>query len=206
LRWTVLVPVKGLPQAKSRLAEATRSDADHAQLVQAIRADTLRAVGNAQGVARVVLITDRAAADGSPANDLMLVQTRPGLNEAIEQGAGYAAGRWPTDGIAALVGDLPALTAAELDDALNLAAGYRRSFVPDSEGIGTSMLAAVPGVALRPRFGTDSAARHSSDADRLDAGPGLRQDVDTPGDLNAARALGLGPATEAVLAVVACLH
>lgn len=181
--------MKSLPEAKSRLLPASSDAAAHRRLVEAIRADTVAAAGAADGVARVLLVTDRPGPAGA------LVQTRPGLNAALAEAAEHAANRWPEDGVAALVGDLPALQSAELADALALAAAHPRSFVSDAPGTGTTLLAARPGTPLQPAFGVESATRHASAATPLDAAPGLRHDVDTADDLVAAADLGLGPAT-----------
>ena len=183
-----MVPLKVLPSAKSRLAVSLTVE-QHARLVEAIRADTLRA---ARAVGRVLVVAD---APGAGAD---LVQTTPGLNGALRDAAAHAQVHWPADGIAALVGDLPAVQADEL--ATVLATAPARGFVPDASGTGTTMLLAAPGAAFAPRFGAGSAARHAADATALEAGPGLRCDVDTIEDLHAARELGLGPATAAVLA------
>jgi 2-phospho-L-lactate guanylyltransferase len=188
--WTILVPLKVLPNAKSRLAAALPS-AQHAELVEAIRADTLAA---ARAVARVVVVAD------GPTRDADLVQHSPGLNGALRDAADYVRARRPAAPVAALVGDLPAARANELAAALAAAGAYRRSFVPDAAGSGTTLLAAQAGVPLDPQFGPDSAARHESAAARLLAGPGLRCDVDTVEDLHEAESLGVGPATAAVLA------
>jgi 2-phospho-L-lactate/phosphoenolpyruvate guanylyltransferase len=194
VQWTVLVPVKALPAAKSRLAGFS-ADADaHARLVYAIRDDTLRAVRTAPGVARVVRISDTADVDHE------LLQRRPGLNAALAEGARHARHRWPSDGVAALVGDLPALTSAELGRTLAAAAEHETAFVADTAGTGTTLLTALPSARLDPRFGRDSAARHGTHATALPAGPGLRQDVDTADDLRAALLLGVGPRTLAALA------
>lgn len=190
----MIVPVKALPRAKSRLIEATADADGHAALVRAIRADTIAAAHDAEPVSRVVVIAD---APGSYDHDV-LVQSRPGLNEALAEASRYAAEHWPGDGVAALVGDLPALTAAELTEALTIAADHRRAFVPDAESTGTTLLTARPGVPLEPRFGAGSAARHAVRAIRLSAGPGLRTDVDTPDDLRRAEQVGLGSHTSAV--------
>lgn len=163
----------------------------HAELVRAIRTDT---VAVARRVARVVVVAD------APSPEADLVQRGAGLNGALRDGAAYAARRWPPDGVAALVGDLPALREQELTAALDAAYEHPRSYIPDAAGTGTTLLAAGPGVALNPQFGVESAARHASAAVRLDAGPGLRHDVDTTEDLDAVEALGVGPATAAVLA------
>jgi len=193
MRWTIVLPVKTLPAAKTRLLSASASPAAHRRLVEAVRADTLSAASAADGVARVLIVTDRAGLPDA------LVQIRPGLNPALTEAAEHAAREWPADGVVALVGDLPALRPDELAAALIAAAAHPRSFVPDAEGTGTTLLAARPGVALQPAFGTGSAARHGSIAVALDAGPGLRRDVDTAADLRAAAAVGLGPATAAEL-------
>jgi 2-phospho-L-lactate guanylyltransferase len=196
VRWTVLIPAKSLPEAKSRLLGATADPAAHARLVLAIRADTMAAARSTAGVDRIVVITDRpAASDG----DRVLVQSRPGLNTALREGAAYAAAHWPDDGVAALVGDLPALRPAELAAALALAAAQLRAYVPDAAGTGTTLLTAAPGEPLRPAFGAGSAARHGGAAAALAAGAGLRNDVDTGADLRAALALGVGPATGAAI-------
>ena len=194
VRWTVLVPVKALPSAKSRLAGFS-ADADaHARLVHVIREDTLRAARDAPGVARVVRIGDTADVEHE------LLQGRPGLNAALTDGARHARDRWPDDGVAALVGDLPALTSAELGRTLAAAAEHETAFVPDAFGTGTTLLTARPPATLDPHFGPGSAARHGAHAAALPAGPGLRQDVDTADDLRAALLLGVGPRTLAALA------
>lgn len=199
MRWTVVIPAKALPAAKSRLLPATADPAAHRALVRAIRADTLAAARVAEGVARVVVVVDRPAAE-APAGVLVHVQSAPGLNPALAEAAGRAARDWPADGVAALVGDLPALRAAELAAALAAAATHPRSFVPDAAGTGTTLLAAGPGTPLGPRFGSGSAARHRAVAAELAAGPGLRHDVDTLEDLISAAELALGPHTAAVVA------
>jgi 2-phospho-L-lactate guanylyltransferase len=193
VEWTVLVPVKALPAAKSRLAGFSADAGAHARLVQAIRDDTLRAARDAPGVARVVRIGD------SPDVEHDVLQQRRGLNAALAEGARLARDRWPADGVAALVGDVPALTSAELASALAAAAEHPSGFVSDAAGTGTTLLTAQPGAAFDPRFGPGSAARHATAAAALPAGPGLRQDVDTADDLRAALLLGVGPNTVAAL-------
>jgi 2-phospho-L-lactate guanylyltransferase len=195
VRWTVVIPVKGLPAAKSRLLPASVDAAAHRTLVEAIRADTVTAARAADPVARIVLVSDQPR----PGTDV-LVQTRPGLNAALAEAATHAARSWPADGVAALVGDLPALRSDELADALRAAAHYPRAHVPDAAGSGTTLLTAIPGIALEPSFGPGSAARHGRHSVPIEGRPGLRHDVDTADDLAAAGALGVGAATAAVLA------
>jgi 2-phospho-L-lactate guanylyltransferase len=110
-------------------------------------------------VARILLVTDRPSLAG---RDPVLVQFRPGLNAALREGADYAATQWPADGVAALVGDLPALRPEELAETLARAAEHPRGYVPDAQGTGTTMLTAVADQPLRPAFGAGSAARHAA--------------------------------------------
>jgi 2-phospho-L-lactate guanylyltransferase len=160
-----------------------------------MRRDTAHAARNAATVARVLVVADRS---GDPTADL--VQTLPGLNEGLSEAASFAAQRWPTDGIAALVGDLPALHSEELAAALADAADHPRAFVADAAETGTTLLTARPGVPLRPAFGRGSAARHARHAVAVSGGPGLRTDVDTVEDLSQAELLGFGLSTRSVTA------
>jgi 2-phospho-L-lactate/phosphoenolpyruvate guanylyltransferase len=195
MRWTVLVPLKSLPAAKSRLASTLGADGRphlHAALVEAMRADVLRAARATPQVARVLVVSDQPGAGD-------LAQRSPGLNGALRDGAEYSSAHWPADGIAALVGDVPALHPEELAAALDSAAQHAAAFVPDAAATGTTLLTARPGTPLTPEFGAGSAHRHGRHAAALhDAGAGLRQDVDTAADLDAALALGVGPATGAL--------
>jgi 2-phospho-L-lactate guanylyltransferase len=119
-----------------------------------------------------------------------------GLNPALVHGAratGAAA-------VAALSSDLPALRPGELTAALAAAQGAPRCFVADAQGTGTTLLTAV-GTDLAPAFGAGSAQRHAAGGAVPLTGtwPGLARDVDTPGDLRAALALGVGRHTAALL-------
>ena len=202
MHWTVLIPAKSLPAAKSRLAPRAADAAGHARLVDAIRADTVSAALATPAVARVLVVVDHPGATVPPGAQVV-VQRRPGLNAALADAAADAADRWPDEGVAALLGDLPALRPDELADALHQAAGFDAGYVPDAEGTGTTMLTASAGGALRPQFGAGSAGRHAAGAQLIEAGPGLRRDVDTAADLAAAADIGLGTETRRELGAAA---
>ena len=195
--WSVLIPVKMLAQAKSRLAGL--AGPRRAELALALACDTVTAVLACEAAARVIVITDDQEASGALAGLGALVipdEPRDGLNAALRHGAAYAAARWPGCGTAALSADLPALRPAEIGRALRAASAWPSAFVADAAGDGTTLYTAAPQVAFRPAFGPGSRARHAAGgAAELDlAGiPGLRRDVDTPADLRGAVALGLGP-------------
>lgn len=193
--WHVVVPVKDTAHGKSRLARAVGSD--RAQLSAAIATDTLAAVVEAVGAERLVLVTGDAGLASTWRSHGVHVLADPGrgLNEAVSVGMRHAGAGAP---VAALLGDLPALDAASLHSALDAAAALGESFVPDADGTGTVLRC---GRDFRPRFGSDSAARHEADgALRLELPlPRLRVDVDDARSLSQARRVGLGPATRAVL-------
>jgi 2-phospho-L-lactate guanylyltransferase len=207
VHWTVVIPAKALPEAKSRLAAMSSSPSAHRRLVEAIRSDTVAATLACDVVARVVLVVDRLT-DEPVLDDrvVVLVQGTSGLNAAVADGARHAFEGWPTDGVAALVGDLPALRPEELSVALSAAAEHASAYVPDASGTGTTMLAVTPGHEIVPAFGLGSAARHARTAIAIEtAGASLRTDVDTADDLHDAVDLGLGPATCAELVAAGVL-
>lgn len=198
-RWTVVMPVKRLGAAKSRLRGALPG-VPHEELALALAADTLRAARACPAVAGVLVVTDdarvRAAADAAGAR--VAADPGAGLNAAFRHGAAVAG---PRAAVAGLTADLPALRPAELAAALHATQGVR-GYVADAPGGGTVLLAAPAGVPLAPRFGPGSAAAHAASGALPLAGdwPSLRRDVDTPADLAAAAGLGLGPRTAALLA------
>ncbi|TDC30163.1 2-phospho-L-lactate guanylyltransferase [Micromonospora sp. 15K316] len=199
-RWAVVVPVKPLTVAKSRLRGALPG-VPHEELALALAADTVRAARACPLVADVLLVTDDARV-GAVARELgaRVLPDLPaaGLNAAFRYGAEAAGTGW----VAGLTADLPALRPAELADALRAAQDgpTARRYVADAPGDGTVLLTAPPGVDLEPRFGLRSAAAHAASGALPLTGewPSLRRDVDRPADLAAAARLGLGPRTAAL--------
>lgn len=204
MRWTVVVPVKRLALAKTRLHTAGRDDRDHRALALALAVDTVGAALTCPTVDRAVVVTDDDQA-GQALRPLgaAVVADEPdaGLNPALVHGATHATRLAPGNGVAVLSADLPALRPAELAEALRVAAGYPRSFLPDAAGTGTTLLTAGPGVALDPHYGPDSrtAHRRSGAVELAGDWPSLRRDVDTPADLAEAATLGLGRATRTLV-------
>jgi 2-phospho-L-lactate/phosphoenolpyruvate guanylyltransferase len=207
VQWSVVVPAKRLADAKTRLRPVTADLPDaaaaHAELVLALLADTVEAALRCSAVDAVLVVTDDPAA-------VRVVRRLGAATVADEPGAGLNAalahGADLLDGpVAALSSDLPALRPAELAAALAAAASSPRAFVADAQGRGTTLLTAA-GVPLEPRFGADSAAAHAAGgAVRMDGDwPGLRRDVDTPADLEAAVGIGVGRHTSAVRGHAAC--
>lgn len=196
----LVIAVKRLAAAKTRLAPVF-SSATRESVVLAMLMDTISAASAVSALSAVTVVTpdDDAAAAARRLGARVLVDPTPQghrnpLNNAIA--AAEASVREETPNVVALQGDLPALQPQELAEAIAAAREYRRSFVGDRHGTGTSALFAF-GVALDPQFGPDSAQRHrhSGAIELTGAWPGLRCDIDTPDDLLVARRLGVGMAT-----------
>ena len=209
LNWSLVIPVKVLAQAKSRLTGL--ADHSRSEFALAMAADTIAAAVEAETVAAVVVVTDDPEVGdiGAELGAIVVADTpQAGLNEALVHGAGYSEQRWPDRGRAGLAGDLPALKPAELTAALAASARVGAAFVPDAAGTGTTLYAAPPGARFSPQFGPASRDRHLAagvvelTAVELALGEliGLRRDVDTMADLRAAARIGLGPRTRALAA------
>ncbi len=205
MQWTLVVPVKSLARAKSRLAD-TAGDGVRPGLALAFAEDTVAAALACPAVADVAVVTDDARAGRAlAALGAAVVPEEPGggLNTALAHGAAVVRAARPGVSVAALNADLPALRPAELARVLAAAGAFPRAFLPDAAGIGTTLLAAAPDRELAPAFGPDSRARHRASGAaelRLASVDSVRQDVDTGADLRAALALGVGPRTAAVAA------
>jgi 2-phospho-L-lactate guanylyltransferase len=197
----ILVPVKALAQAKSRLTDL--GEGVRGALVLAMLEDVLTAATEAR-VGSVAVVSADAAYDalleryGVP----RVPDAGDGYNEAVEAALALEPAR-DADAVLVLPGDLPGLRS---DDVRALAAALEDAGVvaaPSLDG-GTSALGLRPPRSMRPRFGLHSFAAHREGARarglrftevRRD---GLLVDVDSRADLVAV-ADRAGPATAAVL-------
>jgi 2-phospho-L-lactate guanylyltransferase len=210
VEWVVVVPVKPAARGKSRLAGLLTDD-ERADLVRAMALDTIAAARAASGVRRVVVVTADGplrdalrAQDGPPVT--VVDEPAPGpdpLNAAVRAGADAARRLEPDAGVAALLGDVPALEPDDLAAGLLEAARHERALVADAAGTGTTLVTAAPGSGLEPRFGTGSARAHVEAGHvrlRVPESSSVRHDVDVPADLRAVEQRGAGPRTSAWLA------
>lgn len=203
LDWTVVMPVKSLAAAKSRLAHPS----PHA-LSLAFLLDALDAVLATPGVAEVIVVTadpEVMAVASDAGCRIVDDHGHPGINAAAAWGAAH---RGADRGVAVTVSDLPCLTPAACETALRLAAQHATSFLPDADGQGTTMWFGTPGHDVRTCFGVGSRAAHTGagavdlvvqhpgDADALLP---ARRDVDTLADLTDARRVGVGAHCRALL-------
>ncbi|MEV0212357.1 NTP transferase domain-containing protein [Micromonospora sp. NPDC050695] len=190
-RWAVVVPVKRLAAAKSRLRGALPG-VPHEELALALAADTLRAVLACPAVAEVRVVTDDArVAAVARATGARVLADEPdsGLNAAFRHGAAAGPAGW----VAGLTADLPALRPAELAAAL-LAAEKPAAESPGrllaaespgpllaAESPGPLLAAESPGPRLAAQTGWDGVRRFVPDAPGggtvlLTAAPGVALD------------------------------
>ena len=198
-----MVPIR-LQAAKTRLS--TRPAPLRETLMVAMALDVIAAVRACPHISDIRIIGDDRAhellIDTADRPDAVTFLKDPGdgLNGALTAGSRGISGP-----VAALLADLPCLTADLLTRVLT-AWPDQRAIVSDAEGIGTTMLMASSGQLLRPHFGPRSRAAHISDGavDIADRFPGefagLRRDVDSEVGLWDAQRIGLGPHTASLLA------
>lgn len=203
MSWTVVIPVKRLDAAKTRLGSP--DDPRRPELALAFALDVIDACRRASSVGTVIVVTDDdEVIAGAPGVTICPEPLGGGLNAAIRAGAVLAEGP-----VVALAGDLPCLTPAGLDAVLRDAARHPRTLLSDSEGSGTAMLLAHDPAGLDPRFGIGSRSAHvQAGSIDLVEDPSTelrthlasaRRDVDTPDDLRDALAIGVGAHTSELL-------
>ena len=154
--FALLVPVKALSLAKSRLSVTAASDRE--PLMRAFALDAIAAASQSPAVSQVHVVTDDPGFEVDGA--LRLPDEGDGdLNRALHHASLRVRLADPDLAVAAMCADLPSLRTEDLTDALS--AGLTpRWFVADAAGTGTTLLAAGPGVdlaaALRCRVGPSS--------------------------------------------------
>ncbi len=209
-RIVVLVPVRGLENAKARLGEALDAEERRA-LVERLLVRTVTAAAATPGVATVVVVSpDREVLERAAGIGAVGVAQRGGdLNDGLAEGRAWAE-RAGADAVLVIPVDLPAVTPGAIADVISGArdlaaaeAGAGRGArplvvaVPDRAETGTNVLLLAPPRAIPFRFGAASRAAHAAAAAAAQAayrevGGPLALDLDTPDDLLAAEAAGLG--------------
>jgi 2-phospho-L-lactate/phosphoenolpyruvate guanylyltransferase len=196
-RVRIIVPHRGLPAAKTRLAPVLDPE-ERIVLARTLLSGVLRVAR--QAAEDVVVISPAAALEevATDAGARLEVQRGMGLNQGLDQARAQALDEG-VQVLAVLHGDLPNLSA---DDVLALLAavdGDRGvAIAPDRGGVGTNGLALRPPGIIGFRFGAGSFAAHLAEAQAAGQQPavirrpGLAFDLDTPEDL--ARWLELGDA------------
>jgi 2-phospho-L-lactate guanylyltransferase len=190
LKATAVLPVKRFGAAKQRLAAGV-DDERRPELVAAMLADVLEAIGEARSVERTIVVTSEPRAEElAIAAGTELV---PDPDEGGHSGAALAgvarAQELGANAVVLLPGDCPLLDGRELERLLTGMPERYVAIVPDRHGTGTNALALAPPDVIPPAFGEGSCARHVDAARRagvpfaVEELPSLALDLDTPADV-----------------------
>lgn len=193
-----LVPVRGLPAGKRRLA-AELSIEQRNSLVRAMLDDVVAALLQAESIDRVVICSRDAAAheeaDRLGVDFLDQADQRPGYNAAVARAQAEFA-----EAAALLVApaDVPLITPDAVDLVVAAAPDGEAVVVAPAHNGGTNALFLRPPGVIRPAFGPSSARAHAQAAAAAgEAGVPFRQtqidvwayDIDTPADLEHLKAV-----------------
>ena len=187
---TAVLPVKRFEAAKQRLATGI-DEQRRRQLVEAMVADVLEAIGRARTIERTIVVTgdpiaqELAAEVGAevvpdPADAGHIEAAQAGIVRAEAEGARC---------VVLLPGDCPLLDPRELDRLLTGVPDHFVGIVPDRHGPGTNALVLSPPDAIVPSFGEGSCARHVAAARQagipfeVEKLATLGLDLDTPADI-----------------------
>lgn len=182
--------MKRFGAAKQRLAAGV-DDERRPELVAAMLADVLEAIGRARSVERTIVVTSEPRAEemaAAAAAELVPDPDEGGHSGAALAGVAHAQGLG-ADCVVLLPGDCPLLDDRELERLLTGMPERYVAIVPDRHGTGTNALALAPPDAIRPAFGEGSCARHVSAARQagipfaVEELASLALDLDTPADV-----------------------
>jgi len=204
-----LVPVRGLPAGKTRLAALLTVDQRN-RLVRAMLADVVAALRASAGITGVTIVSGDDAA-GRVAAELGVGFLRQpqdvlGLNAGLAWAQRALADR---EAVLIVPADLPLVMPADVDLLLRaLPDGPAVGIAPSRDGGTNGLLLRPPGV-IAPHYGPESARRHAEAAAEVGVparrveSEGWRLDLDAPEDLGRLLALAHeGVATQ----TVACLR
>lgn len=193
-----VVPVRGLPAGKRRLAALFDAEQRNA-LVRAMLEDAVNALRGAETLDRVVICSrDAAAREEAAALEVEFLDQAalaPGYNRAVAHAQrAFAA----AETLLVVPADMPLLTPAAVDLLVGTAPEGEAVVVAPAHNGGTNGLLLRPPEVIKPAFGPSSARAHAQAAAAAGAmGVPFRAadidvwawDVDTPADLRELRRL-----------------
>lgn len=191
MKLAIVVPIKQLEAAKSRLGEALDPE-ERMELAAQMLRRTLRVVAAAEIAACVAVITPDEAvfAIACEMRVTAIRQRSGGLNHALELGRRWAISQHVA-ALLVLPADLPLLTAQDLINLRDMSTRHSIVIAPDRNGSGTNALLLQPPEAIPFCFGLDSYRLHLAAAEAagvvaysyMEVGTGL--DLDMPEDIAA---------------------
>ncbi len=185
----VIIPVKRLDNAKSRLSSLLTDD-ERKQFCIKMLEDVLRTVKSTRRIHEVVVVSRDPAV-------LRIAETfgmayfkegKTGLNEAVSEAIGWCVERGATS-VLVLPADIPLVTPTDLNRMLSLGEKASMVIFPSRSGKGTNALLLTPPNASPTFYGPSSFQRHVQEAlkrkislRRLRS-PRIALDIDTIEDL-----------------------
>jgi 2-phospho-L-lactate guanylyltransferase len=182
----IVVPVKPLAQAKSRLG-AVLSPGERALIMRGMLDRVIAAAREIAAVSVVTADAEIAARVRGSGADVIDEREVRGLNAAARLGVGHLRHAAETS-VMVLAADLPDITAGALKAMARRARPDAVVIAPSRDG-GTNGLILCPRLEFRFAYGPDSFERHRREATRLGLevvvhdSPALRVDIDWPADL-----------------------
>jgi len=190
MRGILLIPVKGLSNAKQRLAAAL-DQARRSRLAEAMLRDVMTAAAGVRSRIDVALVTGdhRAHKLAAEFNFQVIEDTRnESETAAIEMATAWCEAQG-YDTTIVIPGDIPLARAEELDQVLDAAPREGAVFVPAYDRRGSNCILRRPASIIPLHFGNDSflphceAMRHTGKPLIVLEMPGIGLDIDNPHEL-----------------------
>jgi len=201
VKLAIVVPVKSPRRAKHRL-EAVLTEPDRERLAATMARDVFHVVAGLWDYGRFVISDDPEVLEEGRrfGLDPLIDRVSQGQSAAVQQGFAAA---WERGYTAALTipGDVPGVTAIELEELCTYRPEIEVVLAPDRDRLGTNGLRLVPPHAITLRFGEDSYNLHRAEAVRAHRSfavhvvAGLEHDLDRPEDIASFVQLGRDTAT-----------
>ncbi len=214
MKTSAIIPVKPFRAAKSRLSSIL-SLAQRSQLAEAMLHDVLSAVGAAESIGEIFVVTSdpQAAFVAGRFGARVIEDTAAELNGALAAAQLWIAKNRPAGSHLVLPADLPAATSRDIDGLSTMLGGPDSAvIVPAHDGDGTNAILSGYDAAISFSFGPGSFQRHVNTA----FGAGLNvvtpyikhlgHDLDRPQDINAILELAEGTQTAQWLSTLPALR
>ena len=198
-----IVPVKGLAEAKKRLANYL-GPSERKRLVLAMLADVLSALHRSRIFVEILIISPDESIEGEAGrnNSSFARQSGTGLNSAVHQAVRLAFEK-EVFTVTTVLADLPLLEPRDIEELVQISrATPRVVLVPSSKG-GTNILLRAPPDAIATSYGRWSYGKHLRSAQEKGvaaysvSNPRISFDVDTIEDLRTLRQMDSSEKTNA---------
>jgi len=186
----VIIPVKMLSKAKSRLSSVLRPN-ERQTLTLSMFEDVLRSVTNSQVVDRIIVISpDRAVLKVAGSYDVELIaeKTLRGMNSAVREAIEYSS-REGAQKVLVIPADIPLVTSRDLQEIVSLGKNVSVVISPSKSEKGTNALLLSPSNIISTSYGENSFQLHIKEAMRrgirfeVYRSKSIALDIDTPEDL-----------------------